>query len=339
MAFLHLGMLYAQGVGTTQDEVLAQYFIRKALDMGSHEAAQYLYWGYESGARDFGVEIEEAIGDVRNVSPATIAKLRAKVEKERTSGNIGHLSKIRHYLQLFYPEYHQAQAISDILANRHSVAADLLFTLSTADNRSEVYIDSQDRLLAQLYAPVTTNDQLYRTIVALDDTDLLTPDERDLAQCVVNLTSSYVTVCQKHDISPCEIYTLDTLCLYPYMKISELAVLRRQGFRALLSIKDVDPVIDQRFMNSLDSDQKLLTICEDIKDQDLQLFLISFVELNISIESLEITSLSLLKAYRNNNVEPLVEHLNDFVCRLETCNIQHDLPFFNSSLLRIHLRK
>ena len=36
-AFLHLGILYAQGLGTEQDDVLATYFIKKALDMGCKE--------------------------------------------------------------------------------------------------------------------------------------------------------------------------------------------------------------------------------------------------------------------------------------------------------------
>lgn len=112
-----------------------------------------------------------------------------------------------------------------------------------------------------------------------------------------------------------------------------MALLRRQGFRALLSIKEVDSAIHEKFLNCLDSDEKLLNVCEEIKDQDIQLFLISFVELNIDIESLEITSFRLLKSYRNNNVEPLVEHLNDFVNRLEKCNIQHDLPVFTTSNL------
>ena len=33
-AFLHLGILYAQGIGTEQNDMLADYFIKKAIDMG-----------------------------------------------------------------------------------------------------------------------------------------------------------------------------------------------------------------------------------------------------------------------------------------------------------------
>lgn len=330
VAFLHLGILYAQGIGVTQNHILAHYFLKKALDMGCKEAEQYMYLGYEAGTNDFGTEIEAAIGDVNNVSPATIAKLKAKIEKERIAGNIGNLSKIRQYLLLFYPEYNQEKAISDILNNRHTADADILFTLSTADNRSEVYLASQDRLLEQLYAPITTNTHFYKTIVELDDTDLISKDESELAQCIVNLTSSYGIICKKYGIFPHEIYSWDSLCHYPYIKISDLSLLRKQGFRALLSIKDIDSTIQKEFLTCLDSDEELLNVCEKIKDQDIQLFLISFVELNIDIESLEITSLNLLKSYRNNNAEPLVEHLNDFVNRLEKCNIQHDLPVFTT---------
>ncbi len=339
-AFLHLGMLYAQGIGTTQDEMLAQYFIKKALDMGCQEAEECLELEYESGIKDFGDEINAFIGDANDVSRETIAKLKVRIEKERIAGNIGNLARIRQHLLLFYPEYNREKAISDILNNRHTVDADILFTLSTADNRSEVYIESQDRLLQQLYAPITSDTQLYDTIIEANNTDLLGKDENELLQCIVNLTSSYAAICKKYGITPYEIYTLKTLCLYPYIKISDLALLRRQGFRALLSIKDVDSAIHVKFLNCLDSDEKLLNVCEEIKDQDLQLFLISFVELNIDIESLEITSMALLKAYRRNNLLPLSEHLNAFIDRLHEAGIKNYLPHYMlGNLPKIDLNK
>lgn len=285
-AFLHLGILYAQGLETEQDDILATYFIKKALDMGCKETKEYL-----------------------------------------------NMKFIRQHLELFYPEYNQEKAISDILNNRHTIDADILFTLSTADNESELYLESQDRLFQQLYAPVTSNTQLYKTIIEADDIDLLGKDESELAQCIVNLTSSYDIICKEHKIKPHEIFTLDSIDLYPYIKVSDLALLRRQGFRALLSIKDVDPVIHEKYLNCLDSDEKLLKVCEEVKDQFIQLFLLSFVELNIDIESLEINSLALLKAYRNNNLMPLAEHINAFVGRLNKVGIKNHLPYYTLGLL------
>ena len=321
-AFLHLGILYAQGIGVTPNHILAHYFLKKALDMGCKEAMDYMEWGYESGTKDFGDEINAIIGDSNDLSREMIAKLKVKVEKERVAGNIGNLARIRKHLQLFYPEYNREKAISDILNNRHTVNADILFTLSTADNRSEVYIKSQDRLLQQLYARVTNDTVLCDAIKEVDVADLLGQDERELVQCLVNLTSSYDKICKRNGIKPQDFFSLETLGMYPYIKVSDLALLRKQGFRALLSVKDVDSSIRDKFMECLDSDEQLLNVCEEVKDQDIQLFLISFVELNIDIESLEINSLALLKAYRNNNLTPLVEHINAFVDRQNKAGIK-----------------
>lgn len=332
-AFLHLGIMYTQGIYTPQNNILAQYFIKKALDMGCKEAAQFMELDYESGAKDFGDEINSTIGNNNNISRETIAKFKVRIEKERLAGNIGNLARIRQNLLLFYPEYNQEKAIADILSNRHTVDADILFTLSTGDNRSEVYLDLQDTLLQQLYAPITSNTQLYQTILESNDTYLLGQDERELTQCIANLTSSYSKICKKCDIDPYEIYTVDTLCLYPYIKVADLAHLRRQGFRALLSIKDVDPETHKKFMECLDCDEKLLNICEEIKDQDLQLFYISFIELNIDIESLEISSLGLLRAYRSSNLTLLAEHINDFVDRLNRADIENCLPHYSLEYL------
>lgn len=296
--------------------------------MGCKEAEEYLEWGYESGAKDFGDEINTIIGDYNDISRETIAKLKVRIEKERMAGNIGNLARIRQNLLLFYPKYNREKAISDILNNHHTIDADILFTLSTADNRSEIYLESQDRLLQQLYYPVTSNIQLYEAIIKADDIDLLGKDESELAQCIVNLTSSYDTICKKYGIKTLEIFSLDSLSLYPYIKVSDLALLRKQGFRALLSIRDVDTAIQEKFLNCLDSDEKLLNVCEEVKDQDTQLFLISFVELNIDIESLEINSLALLKAYRNHNLMPLAEHLNAFVEKLNKAGIKNNLSYY-----------
>lgn len=328
-AFLHLGILYVQGLGTEQDDLLATYFIKKALDMGCKEAEEYINIQYESGKKDFAADIESHISDDCSVSRETIVKLRARVDVERKAKHYGNLSKIRKYLALIYPEYNREKAIEDILSDRDTLDADILYSTSTFDNRSEIFLELQERLLSQLYAHVESDDDMWEYI----DTDALGKDESELAQCVVNLTSSYDNICKKYNVERKEIYDLESLGLYPYIKIKAMVTLRQQGFRCLLSIKDIDPIINDEFMEKLDDDQALLDVCEKIKDQDLQLFLISFVELNIDLDSLEITSMSLLRAYRNNDLAPLVEHINAFVGRLNKAGIKNHLPFYTIGLL------
>ena len=324
VAFLHLGILYAQGIGTAQNHILAHYFLKKAYNMGCTEAEEYLNMEYESGRIDFAADIAYYFGDDGSASQETIAKLRARVEAERKSKHYGNLSRIRNRLVLIFPEYNRDKAIKDILYGRDSIDADILYATSTSDNTSEIYIAQQDSLLHQLYAQVESDDDIWEYI----NTDTLSDEEKELAQCLVNLTSSYKKICRKYKIEQKEIYTLDALKLHPYIKVQTMSTLRRQGFRCLLSIKDIDPIINDEFLEKLDDDQELLNVCEKIRDQDLQLFLISFVELNIDIESLQLTSLRLLQSYRNNNLAPLAEHINAFVDRLNKVGIKHNQPFY-----------
>lgn len=330
-AFLHLGILYEQGIGTTQNHILAHYFIKKAFDMGCKEAEEYLKMAYESGKGDFAADIESYFDNDGFASQETIAKVRAKVEVERKAKHYGYLSKIREHLALIYPEYNREKAIEDILYGRDSIDADILYSTSTSDNKSEIFLAQQDRLLHQLYAQVESDDDMWEYI----NTDALGNDERELAQCIVNLTSSYEKTCKKYKIEQKELYTLDSMELYPYIKVQTLSTLRRQGFRCILSVKDIEPIINDEFLEELDDDQELLNVIEKIKDQDLQLFLISFVELNIDIDTLQTTSLNLLHSYRNNDLAPLADHVNAFVERLDKAEIKNNIPIYTIDTLPV----
>lgn len=326
MAFLHLGILYAQGIGTEQNDMLADYFIKKALDMGCKEAEEYIKSEYESGKKDFAQEIITAFEDERLITQEKAAKQRARVEVERKAKHYGQLSQIRKYLPQLYPEYNREKAMDDILNGLDTLDADILFSTCTTDNTSEIYLKSQDMLLQQLYAPFEKFDMVNGDV----DTELLGKDESELAQCIVNLTESYDIICQRYHIGKKDIFTLETLRLFPYVKVKDLALLRQQGFRCLLSIKDITPAISDNFLNDLSDDKALLDVCEKIKDQDIQLFLISFVELNIDLDALEIDSLQLLRAYRSNNLAALADHLNAFAKKLTKYGFKHELPIFTT---------
>ena len=329
MAFLHLGIIYAEGIGITQNHVLANYFFRKALDLGCQEAETYLNMEYEAETKDFAAEIDAVIEFSLCVTPDLIDRLKKRVEKERVAGNYGNLSKIRKHLQLFYPSYNKEKAISDILNCHNTIDADILYSLCTINNASEKYINSQESILNQLHAPILKHNNLWEYI----NTDVLSKDERELIENFENIVSSYNNICHKYEVDRKVICPLEPLDLYPYIKISPLVQLRKQVFRCLLSIKDIDPNIRDKYLECLDSDDNMLQICVEIKDEDIQLFLISFVAINLCIETLETVSLSLLRAYRNNNLQPLADHLNDCVGRLTKLGIKHSFPQFSTENL------
>ena len=150
-AFLRLGMLYTQGIGIGKNYVLANYFFEKARTMGCKEAERYMDIAYEAGAKDFAENITSAIGAPAHVSHDVVDRLWRRVERERKAGNYGNLSKIREYVPLFYPNYSGKKAIEDILNGRNTVDADILFSTCTSDNKSEVYLNSKDKLLSSLF--------------------------------------------------------------------------------------------------------------------------------------------------------------------------------------------
>ena len=63
------------------------------------------------------------------------------------------------------------------------------------------------------------------------------------------------------------------------------------------------------------------------------MFLISFVELNIDIEEIEIVSWRLFREYKRNNLEYLADHINVFVTRLKGLGFELNLPVYTKETL------
>ena len=329
MAFVHLGQLYAQGIGTRENHVLANYFFEKAMAMGCQEAESYIEHEYYLGTRDLVSEIVYAAQNLNTIAPNKLERLRKQLDKERRKKHYGNLSLLRNHLHIFYPDYSREKALVDILYGRDTMNADIFYALSTFDNCSEIYVDVLDCFLSQLFSPITNDEDLYQRIIGSNDSNILTKDENELLQCLVNLSSSYDKLCRQYDIDKKELLPVEEIEKFPYIKVSTLALLRRQAFRCLLSIRNIDTLITEKFLNNLNSDDELLNICEMIKGQDLQLFLISFVELNIDSDSLEIEYQKLKKAYLTNDLTPLASYLNDYRDRLSEVGLNHQLPMFS----------
>ena len=339
-AFYRLGTLYAKGIGTKANQVLANYFFEKAMFMGCEEAEQCIEQAYESGTKDISKDIMRVFEDSDSAYPHLLASYRNLVERQRGKKNYGILSKIRKHLHYFYPDYSQEKAITDILNDRDTIDAELFYATSTMDNQFEVNVDIQESFLQQLFAPIIQDKALYQKIVESEESELLENEQKDLLQCVVNLSDSYKKICDKHGIAPKEIKSLEAIDLFPYTKPTTLALLRKQGLKCLLSVKDVNTIIRDKFLKYLDSDERLLNVCEKIADENTQLFLISFVELNVDIKMLENNNHDLLESYRHQKMSEHPKCLNSFATRLSHCGFEHQLPRFTTeNLPPINLEK
>ena len=327
-AFLRLGYLYARGIGTPPNPVLSNYFYEKAIALGSKDVGLFLEQEYETNLRHIAKDFESHIDLQGDVAPTVLKRFSIMVENERMKKNYGILARLRSHLHLFYPDYDPGKAIDDLLNDRDTTDADLYYALSTSNNVGEVSIGLQDSLLRQLFAPVTQDADLLRRIVESGETALLQQIEGELLQCIVNIEAAYNTVCEKYPVEKQTAPSLQSVCFFPYLKVSTLGPLRKQALKCLLSLRVVDPVVNDEFLENLGDDNNLLNISCDIADENLQAFLLSFIELNIDIDCLETNYLCLIKSYRQNRLDALADHLNDFIKRLNEVGIEHGLPIY-----------
>lgn len=335
MAFLKLGSLYAQGIGTSENHVLANYFYEKALYMGSKEAESYIRHEYDTGMRNIATEFIHAVNmadSIDDIPPAKMDRFRKQIEIERTKKNYGILSRLREDLHLFYPDYDHKKAFDDILNNRDTVNADICYALSTIDNFLDINTDLIESMLSQLYVPITQDTDLFKRILDSENIDLLDSDVRELLQCLVNFTHSYDMICKKYEVDKKEITPVSAHDMFPFFNAPLLSLLRRQAFRCILSIKDLGSYMDD-YLDHLGNDEHLLNICEIPDDKDIQLLLISYVELNIDINNQQAEYLSLLHSFRNHDMDALAQRLNIFVKKLTDANMEHQLPEFTPDTL------
>ena len=334
-AFLNLGSLYAQGIGTTENHTLAYYFYEKALNMGCQEAEKYMSHEYVTGMRDFVKDFIHAVNmtdSIDDIPPAKMARFKRQMEKERIKKNYGILSRLRDDLHLFYPDYDHKKAFDDILNNRNTVNADICYALSTIDNFSDINTDLIESMLSQLYVPITKDTVLFQRIVDSGNLDLLDSNVREIIQCLVNFTHSYDMICKRYEVEKKDINSITATDMFPYFNVPLMSLLRRQAFRCVLSIKDLGPYMNN-YLEHLDSDDYLLNICETIHDEDIQLFLISYIELHLDINNQQAEYLSLLRSFRNHDTDALAQHLNMFVKKLTDSDIEHQLSEFTPDTL------
>lgn len=295
-AFLHLGIIYSKGLGITSNQTLANYFFEKALSMGCADAKDY-------------------------------------IEQERKEKNYGNLSMLRNRLPLFYPDYSREKALADIMADRDTVAADIYYALNAYHNSEEIDVYVTDKLLVQLFSPITSDKKLFQRIIKRNSLYALTSDESDFLQAVFNFSSSYENVCARYSVKESKFCTSELKDLFPFIKPSEVSLLKRQTFNCIMSIKDIEPKLMRAFLRNLDKDEEMLNLCEKIKDQDLQLLLISYVEIGIDADALFIYYRTLRQSCKTKDTAIFCQYLNECAQRLTSVGIKHKLPVFTSENL------
>lgn len=335
LAFHRLGIVYSLGIGTSKNHTLAGYYFRQAYLMGVEEAGSFIDMDYDSGRRNLVKDFNNTLTYSKEKAPALLKVYQRQTERERLNKNYGILSQFRDFIPTFYPDYNQKQGFDDFLNGRDTVDADICYALSTTNNYEEVDLELIDRLLQQLYAPITQNEELINKLIHLEEPYLsLHIYEKEFLQSNYNLIYAYKKLTKRYQIKNIALTEATVPYVVPYVKMSTITLFRKQAFRCLLAIKNLDPVIEKEFLTNLSDDEFLLDITSKIFDPDIISLLIAFVSINLDIRNLMIYIYQpLLKSYQNQQFDFLANHLNHYVETITDMYIDHDLPEFTADNL------
>lgn len=335
MALLRLGRVLYFGVGTRRNANLAHYFYKQALHRGVTQAWQYIFETYADGTRHIASDFESERGEATTFPAAVRSYYRDILEQARQTGNYGILSAMRSHIKIFYPDYDKQTGISDFLNGRDTLHAQLFYSLSTVHNEKERHHAHIDDFMRQLCRPLTDDATLTRSIDAMDVDDVLRHDEGELYQALLHFEVSHAALQKRRGVEDVDIPLPFLLPYFPFIPMETFSMLRRQILRCLLTALDIDPDLRQEYLSHLHTDEYLVQICEKEQDEDMQLLLLSFVELQIDIETIQLEYLTLYRSYRVGNYERLCDYLNDYASTLTNAGVTHHLPVFTPDNLPV----
>ena len=182
-----------------------------------------------------------------------------------------------------------------------------LFYAKHYANEYEINIKSQDDILERLHSLISFDDSL------LQDSSNYDKDVNELIQAMVNYQTSYLDFCNKEGLQAKEYHLPKAEHKFPYMPSSVCAKISYDTFCLFLTLQQTVPDIYKPMLPLLRDDSAMLDYIETIEDQYLQLFIISFVEIKIDIETIMLNNYRLYNNCKDNKKEPIIEYLNNFI--------------------------
>lgn len=243
-----------------------------------------------------------------------------KVESYRA--NFGYRTYFKDIFSHIYPDFNPQTVEKDV---------DLFDDYYTCFRavKAEVDIEEQDCILEQLYQPMKQDssyaeslEHSFQQVMGIASFWDNSYDE---------FISSYHNLCTRYEIEPETMPSLDKTKLMPYFPSTLAQYYNMQSLRCFLSLFSSQCKASEK-LHAL-TDEEILDHAEQETDEDLQLFLIEYVELHIEIEDVMTKNHSTCCAYKKGDAESLAEALNQHKKRLDALNIKNELPEFSKDNL------
>jgi len=149
-----------------------------------------------------------------------------------------------------------------------------------------------------------TFDAARTAIEEEDKSPELKGEESELAQAFINYKSSIDKICKNMQIPPYN-WQFEIDYLYPNYKPSVGHLLAEDLIAGWNILQEVFPDTVGRFRVS-STDEEFLNFAETLRDQNLQLAVISYVEILIDMESCELTYQAKLLKYQEKHIKRLL---------------------------------
>ena len=260
------------------------------------------------------------------IPDAVIGDIRELIMKQYEIGDYGCLKDIVESVHCLFLDFDENKAIEDFLQNINSFEAFIFYGKNFKGLPSSVQLDKMDSFMTKLLRPIE-NDLCINEIVQIQN-DKIVSCHDIWSTPMLNLSDSYKDIAIHHDIQGPLFERCEFNDIVPFFPLSLAVGYLQKAMAYLLSIRRYDPSLQN--LIHFEDDEKLLNIAEEINDVDIQLFLISFVELKIYVMELIDEYQALYANYEKGNYQELANYLNAYIHRLDAQNIKHGLNEFTS---------
>lgn len=235
-----------------------------------------------------------------------IEKIRSLVDRYIKHGDASFLKNIGNSLNILYPNYDEERIFNHYEAA--GKAERWLFYSKNFASEFEKDIDLQDDFLEKLHGLVSFEK------VQLNDNDI--DDDFNINkvyEAMNDYWESYNDICVKNGVTPNTYSLIRKKSCFPYMPPSVCCKISHDTFDLFFSLQKVLPDKYAPMQPILSDDEKMLDYIEQITDEDLQMFLVSYIEIKYEIETVMSKNYELYLNYVDNNKRPIVDYLNALV--------------------------
>lgn len=237
----------------------------------------------------------------------------------------GCLSPIISGITELFPEYNKDKGIDDFIKDKHSLDSQLFYAQSVEID-GEWYVEEQDILISKLLEGIQ-NDKCAAELI--NQELCFIQDDWELwhrGGAMENFNSSYIEVCKAKGIQPIhDVSPFPYKKVFPFYRRADAVKYRQNALRALLSVI----LSDERLypvLNIIGNSEELLNYAEKIdSDPVLQLFIISFVEVDIDVSNILCAGVDLLKAFAEDNLDALLKFVQECIKKIEESSITHNI--------------